>query len=397
MSLLVQHGFGKGEKIETALREGIVEGVIMSPRDEPPERLSAYLEHTAERYPHSLRLMDPQVYASTLPPLRDGFLQRYPYYRPNLSRRDCVGTSAINRLVKPAIEYQLSLNTTAILSPTVLVKSLTDHWSQVALEMAAASIECHAKTNSKKKLLISVAIHESAVARREDVDHLLDFLTTLDVHGFYLLCERSSVGGTALIDPQTLFTCMYMAYALRVINEYEVYCGYSDWIAIPLAAAGATGCACGWFQSLRMFSLGRFQPAGGGRQPKARYSSGPLLNSVLFDDLDQVFRLGMIESVLSKTRRDRELRNRPPNEVELVWGASESALHHWEVLSNLINELAPLTVQDALGRLDEYLDTAEGLYTATAANGVVWDTRNDGRHIAQWRSAVQQLRQVVGL
>ena len=44
MSLLAQHGYGKGSKIDLALQQGSVDGLVMSPRDESPANLAAYLE-----------------------------------------------------------------------------------------------------------------------------------------------------------------------------------------------------------------------------------------------------------------------------------------------------------------------------------------------------------------
>lgn len=39
MSILAQCGYGRGEKIEKGLNEGLIQGVIMSPRDERRGRL----------------------------------------------------------------------------------------------------------------------------------------------------------------------------------------------------------------------------------------------------------------------------------------------------------------------------------------------------------------------
>ena len=39
MSVLAQCGFGRATKIEQGLADGVIQGVIMSPRDERRERL----------------------------------------------------------------------------------------------------------------------------------------------------------------------------------------------------------------------------------------------------------------------------------------------------------------------------------------------------------------------
>ena len=61
MTLLAQHGWGKSDKITTALSNGSISGLILSPRDETPENAAAVLASIAGHHPDAARLFDPRA------------------------------------------------------------------------------------------------------------------------------------------------------------------------------------------------------------------------------------------------------------------------------------------------------------------------------------------------
>ena len=89
MTLLAQHGWGKSDKITTALSNGSISGLILSPRDETPENAAAVLASIAGHHPDAARLFDPLFHAGQIIPANDGKLPDYDYYRPNLTRDIC--------------------------------------------------------------------------------------------------------------------------------------------------------------------------------------------------------------------------------------------------------------------------------------------------------------------
>jgi len=62
----------------------------------------------------------------------------------------------------------------------------------------------------------------------------------------------------------------------------------SDSALVSSGIAGAEAGATGWWSNLRVFSLDRFMPAGGGRLPIQRYLSKLLLNRITVFELDQI-------------------------------------------------------------------------------------------------------------
>ena len=79
---------------------------------------------------------------------------------------------------------------------------------------------------------------------------------------------------------------------------------------------GAKTISCGWFSSLRQFSIAKFENKpegeGGGRQARARYTSIPLLNSILvIPELQTIHDSGLVNKVLTNTSYDSVMQTKP--------------------------------------------------------------------------------------
>ncbi len=394
MTLLAQHGWGKSDKITTALDEESISGLIVSPRDETPDNAASLITSIASDYPESVRLFDPLFHAGMITPANDGKLPDYGYYRPNLTRRDFIGTARYAGYAADVLGFQYGLDVSAIVSPTIELVAFGDSSAQIALQLADASAAHHAGQSDKRPLVTSFLINENALGSRDDLDAFLDAVTVMDAGGFYLMMSRASSTHSPLIEADRLAGFMYMVYILRVVNRFDVYCGYSDLIGLPLHAAGATGTACGWAGTLRRFTFTRFRPPTGGRRPRPRYLSTPVLESVLISELDQIYEAGIIEQFISGTDYDTEFRTKPPYSVP--WADRDAALHHWAALATRINEIEAMTVEDALATLSDWIDTAEAIRGDAERLGVQFEPPS-GDHLDMWRRAIEQFRDMTEL
>lgn len=396
MSLFAQHGYGKSDKIEIGLRASLIQGVIFGPKDEIPQNLERYIRELRAEFPTCEILFDPQFYVSTIIPARDGNLSNYPYYQPALTRRDFISSNRISEFVRNCLDYQVTLPLSYITSPTIIVENFQDPWSQIALSMAQESLTYHSSLNNVPPLLISFVCSEEALRSSEGLSEILDILSAIDVTGYYLIVKRSSPSYTAQIEQETLENFLYMVYALSNINEYEIIVGYSDINGVLLQSVGAKATACGWHNSLRQFSLGRFQPASGGQRPRPRYTAMPLLNSILvIPELVSIYNLGQISSVLTGTDFDSVFRVNPGN---ASWPANISVLHHWASLNNEIQRLQAInTVRERMQYILERIRQAEILYERLKRRGVSFDISSSSRHLSQWKNAIRTFISAAGV
>ena len=385
MTLFAQHGWGKSDKIERGIEDGSIEGVLMSPRDESPEKLASYLNLIQEKYPKVKRIVDPQFYASTIWPVRDGKLSEYPHYNQQLTQASFTAAE-IRTIVSSTLEWQDDLNVSAIVSPTVMVDDLDSRWAQIAMMLAQESVE----RGPSKPLFISLVVGEDVLRQRKPVDGWLDILTQLDVQGFYIIVKRSSPNYRQDYEPDVLASLLHICYSLAELNEYQVIMGYSDMVTLLLHAVGVTGTGAGWYSTLKQFNLRRFQPVTGGSRPRSRYSSQPLLNSIYITELDGIHSVGRAADVLSKTRYDGRFGG-ATNPENVLWPDDEAALHHWSVLAGIKRSIERTSIGGRLDAVRNYIAQAIAIY-AQIETMVPFSTETGPTHLDNWLEALKKFR-----
>ncbi len=383
MTILAQHGYAKSDKIEQGISNGSIQGVIMSPRDELPVNLTDFLSSI----PNNIeRLVDPQFYAGTILGANVGKLQEYSHYTANLTPAS-FSPAAIGQFVRDILDWQNNLNISAVVSPTVIVDALSNRWAQIAMMLAQETVDQH---SSNHPLLISLVIGEEALREVGLVDAWLDELTQLNVDGFYLVVRRSSEEYRQQYDPDVLSSLLRICYSLAEVNEYRVFVGYSDIVTLLLHAVGVTGTGAGWYTNLRQFGLRRFLPATGGRQPRPRYTSRPLLNSIYTTELNVIYNAGRIADVLSDTNYDARF-NGNQNPENVAWPQRDSALHHWSVLSEVTQTITGTTVGGRLNSVRDLIGQALALY-AQIGQFLPFPIETGPTHLEQWLNALNRFR-----
>ncbi len=402
MSILAQCGYGRGEKIDKGLNDGVVHGVIMSPRDERRERLEQDIQGWANRFPNALMMFDPQFYAANLNNPRDGHLCEFDYYNNNsgLGRTHFSGTR-IQGYVRDCLDYQhrtFGSNLAYLISPTILFDAFRDSWSQIALNMAVESADYLYNLNSPQPLLISLVISETAFQTMDAVEEFLDAITEIDAQGFYIIIRRNSASVQNAMESAVFGRFMYFCHVLTSINEYDVIVGYSDWHSFLLESAGVTHTAGGWYQNLRQFSLARFQPSSGGRRPRKRYSSAPMLSCPLINpELQDIYLANLLPRVLSGSSSDAILRNGPAS-GETNWSDEISCLAHWHSLNELSQRLSALPTQsDRIQEAERFMQHAMTLYAQLDSQNVSFDPSTGPAHIREWQDSFHEFRALAGL
>jgi hypothetical protein len=402
MSILAQCGYGRGGKIEQGLNDGVIHGVIMSPRDERKDRLEQTIQGWGGSHPNALVMLDPQFYAASLNNPRDGHLSEFDYYNNNsgLGRTHFSGTR-IQGYVRECLDYQhqtFGSNVAYLISPTILFDAFRDSWSQIALNMAVESADYHSSLNSPQPLLMSLVISETAFQTMDAVEEFLDALTEIDAQGFYIIIRRNSQSLQNAMESATFGRFMYFCHVLTTINEYDVIVGYGDWHSFLLEAAGVTHTATGWYQNLRQFSLARFQPSSGGRRPLKRYSSAPLLSCPLINpELQDIHLAKLLPRVLSGSNYDAILQNGPAAS-EANWTDEISCLAHWYSLNALSQRLSALPTQNArIQEAERLMQNALTLYAQLGSQNVSFNPMTGPDHIREWQASLQEFRALAGL
>lgn len=397
MPLLAQCGYGRSDKIEQGLGAESISGVILSPRDEARSRLESFHADIRRDAPAATVLFDPQFYAATLTNARDGHLADYPYYtnHSGLSRNQ-FRPRQLQDYVHACLDYQMQSlpGLTYLVSPSVSFDDFRDSWSQIALNMAEAAIDDWSKGETRTPLLVSIVLSESSLRDPARMNEFLDTLTALEVAGFYLLVQRNSTSLDTAMDVGAMSNLLYFVYVLAALNNYYVVVGYSDWMGFLFQAVGATMSATGWHNSLKQFTLSRFLPQTGGRRPRKRYSSLPLLACPLVvPELEDVHRAGLLQAVLTGSTYDQNLQSGPAR-GETAWTDAISCLAHWESLSRLYEAIeAHQTVPDRLTAAVNKIRAAETIYTRLNAAGIYVEPPTGRDQLTVWLDSIAAFRQ----
>ncbi len=337
MKLYAQQGYGTGERINSGLKEGVIHGAILSPKDNSKDRINNQLRQMKKDFPEADRLFDPQYYASLMAldnGCRLGKLEgdNYSYFRAR-RRAELERETIIQEDLRVCLEEQAGMDLTAIIAPNIVIrKSLNSIESVIAKNFIRNATEVWTAMNDDRPLYVTLAIDAEALQDRYEVDEFLADITLMDnpPHGFYLLVNNlTSIIQPELVDQRTLAGWMMFNHALN-LNGFEVINGYSDILTPLLSAAGGTAGATGWWGNSKVFSLDRYEEApDGGRRPVFRYLSKALFNSIRFDELHRLRERfpSILNALDSDTYYDPQEASKPENQVQEIiqcWDAISS-------------------------------------------------------------------------
>lgn len=297
MSLWIQHGYGKGDKISRVISQ--VGGVVLSPADERPSTLldltAMLTENDAEA------LLDPQLYVANI---ENGEARHHADHGLTYAKVDwSAEPQVISDVAKAVVAANATLGLQTIVAPAPLQRALGDKWAPLGLQFARA-VQALVGTD---RTLASVVLHEVALTKWNDVDEWLTSITKLDVAGFYVLIVRSAGADYPASWDVDRLTNLCRALHRLVVNDYRVVVGYTDIDGLGFTALG-TSSATGWFHSMRRFQEAKWKPSDGGSQALPRVLSDRLYYPIRLEEARDLIKAGEASLVSSrKAERDAVL------------------------------------------------------------------------------------------
>ncbi len=360
MSFWVQHGYGKGQKLDDLLARGPLGGVVLSPADEDASALSSTAQSLdGESIPF---ILDPQTYVWSIP---DGTARNHDSNDLAFPRLHwSMSASEIEAIVNAVSAANDRLGTQITAAPTCLQRGFSDVWTPLAVQFARATLA----SASGDRVYVSVVFDEAALSDWDAVEDWLDIATSLEARGFYLIAARSGPSYPQAWEPSRLANMLRLIYRLSEVNGFEVLIGYTDIDGLCSLAAGAAGIASGWYFSLRAFTEGKWQPSTGGRPPRPRVLSSPLLAPLVAESEGSL----VARSTLGTTAFPHDDTRARLLAQEVQWGLTDSWLQHLDALRSLVIALeATGDVSARVSDLDARLTHAQGLLGDIERLGVV--------------------------
>ncbi len=373
MKFYAQSGYGDGQKTADGFAQGLIDGVIFSPKDAPLARLLAAAKQIRHAHRRAEVLFDPQFYA-TIPAVdpsaslgnlvneTDG-AQDYPYFQPR-RRSQLLSERRLLQDLESTLRFQAGLPVTAIIAPNIVVpRSFDSAEAAIAIDFIRNTRSRYTKLKDDRSVFATLAVAREALLDKEELLRFLNDLTALDDRpdGFYILIAvNSTEARSEVYHADVIAGWMFINHVLK-LNGYCVINGYSDILSPFLGAVGGDAGATGWWSNLRAFSMDRFgPPLGGGRLPVERYLSCPLLNRITFYELAQI--RGVLPAVLNGLPTDAlypEESSQPQR--------SQEVLQSWAAIRQLNSHLVRGNAVEALRVCLVALEEARRLYGHIAA------------------------------
>lgn len=386
MGLLAQHAYGKSTKISDGLENGVLSGVILSPKAEKPEKLKEFINEL--NFYNATVLFDPQFYMGAFEgSISLGKLELYDFWRKDeITKKYLSVPQNIRDIVLRYMNYQIDVGLRNIVSPNVFFESFDSRMSQISLSLANESVS----TISDRDLFISLCINESAFSNFEDECEFLDIISLFDVKGFYIIIERNTNDNPNIIESEKMANIMYFLYNLAEINGFDVILGYSDYVGLPIYASGVKHIATGWYENTRKFDRNNFYQKEGMRRPNKRYYSNKLLNSILLiPELQMVQERNLLGSVLSQTNYDHFMYN---DLAGSLWTDTYSCLSRWEAEAQIIKEMDAIdTIPEKVDLMKNKIFEAKTRYSTLPED--YFDSKSKSTHLDMWLGGLNEFEQ----
>lgn len=393
---LIQDGHQTHTRVAEAASSGHADGVIWSLGDQTPANLDAVV--SASHMDDLVQAVDPQLFVAPLQDANPKKLLDHGLFRVPMVARDFAARHMVG-LVDEILRFQAERPVTHVLSPTVSVSSMGDRWAQIAADLADTSLANWVGGGDARPLYVSVAVQESLLSDDDNVDALLDELTSYDCPGFYLLFELDpdldSAQAAAVFE-----RALYVVYTLTELNDFTVWVGYAGLTGYVFRAVGATAFGAGWFRKQQWWSPSHWTGSGGGRQPLPRIYLDTMLGSLLIDaELQAVARQRTDSTLfedLTSGRGPLAQRLKTRTSFDGDYPRAELTAQLFAVCRELDSRIVGDVRRDVRTVLGDVAD-AELLHRRIRDVNVELDGRSSLTALAVWQTALISLGQRLGV
>ncbi len=375
MSIWVQHGYGKGDKIERLLEADGLSGVVLSPADETRSQMSGLVSSLKDSDIEFV--LDPQLYVYTI---EAGVGRCHKSHQLDFTGQVhwSLSASAIKGHVDAVIAANKALGIRTLVSPSPLQATFLDFWSPLALQYARTTLE----GAGRRPVFASVIVEEEGLGDWETIEAWLDTATQLEVAGFYVIIARNDVPYPEAWNYKRLANYMRLIYRLHDA-EYRVITGYTDIEALALAAVGGQP-ATGWFYTQRRFTKGKWRRGGGGQAPIPRILSESLLVPLQAPEALRILRSQQAALVTSDQAARQLL-------LAGNWSLGSARFQFLGQLAKLVNEVKKEdTVPERVGLVAKKMSTAASRIRQLGGAGLLVTAPSYERVVESIRRAVDE-------
>lgn len=393
-NLLIQHGPAKGQKIDKAFENNIVEGTVFSPREETMKSIKQYCDNLVYLNKDNT-FIDPQFYYSTFDVELLKLLREQFEYPTKVTRKDWRKRN--ERLLKYFDNYSSKVEEVSnnIITPGFCIDSI-DWKFDYSIDFYNYFKEKYKFEHYYMSLMIASEIFHS----KNDVEDILeDIKDNVDEKdGIYLIIKYPStqIKNYESMDPETLSNILYFVYSLKMYG-FKVIIGYTFLNSILFSMIDCDAVSTGWFNNLRKFEQSKFESVDSFGIRKKRYVSIPTLTNMTLELINECKEMD-ITKLYSNTRWD-SIAIKDQDNVSFV----DLEQQYWEALHNIVTEINQKeTILEKVKYMKQCIEKSRNIYdemlNITENKREVQNRiKLEFKHIDDWQFAIELFEKKVAL
>lgn len=393
-NLLIQHGPAKGQKIDKAFENNIVEGTVFSPREETMKSIKQYCDNLVYLNKDNT-FIDPQFYYSTFNVELLKLLREQFEYPTKVTRKDWRKRN--ERLLKYFDNYSSKVEEVSnnIITPGFCIDSI-DWKFDYSIDFYNYFKEKYKFEHYYMSLMIASEIFHS----KNDVEDILeDIKDNVDEKdGIYLIIKYPStqIKNYESMDPETLSNILYFVYSLKMYG-FKVIIGYTFLNSILFSMIDCDAVSTGWFNNLRKFEQSKFESVDSFGIRKKRYVSIPTLTNMTLELINECKEMD-ITKLYSNTRWD-SIAIKDQDNVSFV----DLEQQYWEALHNIVTEINQKeTILEKVKYMKQCIEKSRNIYdemlNITENKREVQNRiKLEFKHIDDWQFAIELFEKKVAL
>ncbi len=393
--ILAQHGAAKGKKIDIAMDNKFLCGVVFSPREEKFSSIREYVDDSTLLNKDNSYL-DSQLYYSTFEGKIFKNLEVDSCYPTKVTRRDWRKKTPelLNYLDEHAEKSNFISN--YLITPGFYIQDL-DWKFDYSLDIYEY---CYEKYNFKRfylSLMISFSFFHSKSDVDEMIEDIIDNIDNKDGIYFTICHEKTQEKNYEYMDAQNLANIMYFLYSLKKAG-FEILAGYTFINSILFAMLDCEYVATGWFNNLRKFSKDRFEEIDSMGRRKKRYTSIPLFTYITFENLNNIKDVMNIEKLLTGCDIDNDVIY---NQDAISFVDLEH--QYWQALFLFIGRLNKYdNLSDKIKFVLKEINSAKNLYNEIlnklVENKEAYNRiKSDSKHLDAWIMGIETFKNRISL
>ncbi len=384
MKLGLQFGHGMMAHSQELLQQWGGGTIVLSPRDLDKKQLS----NCSKSYQDigGRVLIDPQCYTRNinLPKLMNHLHINQFLSSPTINFTAL--NNGINRVIKSLRDECLDhCNLSEAILPS-LIGGYRNSQFRTVIESTIAEAN---KELSDFHLIQTVALDAEYVRHEEEMEALLEWLTTLEIDEFYIVAEPPN--GYMLNDPIWNGNLMTFCAGLK-LSKKKVILGYANHQHLPLACTGIDTMLSGNYLNVRSFSEEKFQKPDSQKNKSTWYYCPQTLSEYKIVYLDMAHKNSVLSEMAPSEMNSYALPLFSGTQPSLIdW---KEGVAHKHYLTELKKQCDLFSTGDYTIRknfAEEYLSNAKKGRVALERNGVRAETRSTEEAVEAMLSGITEL------